>query len=202
MCISFQQSAFLQLITSTLHPKSTKHSLTQVIWSGWSGLGTWWAKWRPVFQSWWRSTWGSRPRRPPRPPRPSFCNRSAFQCLCLGLKCSTQLIIFSASARLSNLKSNWVGWQTRKRKKKRLQNGSSVFLQSKHFNLVLNWWLAELGRFGGYSWSTSARCLCGWVFGWFGRFRWSRVTCGLLLSVQLVSSREADLPVFVWSAGS
>ena len=35
------------------------------------------------------------------------------------------------------------------------------------------------------------------IFGWSGRFRGSGVTCGLLLSVQLVSSREADLPVFV-----
>ena len=40
-------------------------------------------------------------------------------------------------------------------------------------------------------------CVAEYLVGLVGFVGLSRVTCGLLLSVQLVSSREADLPVFV-----
>ena len=148
MCVSFQQSAFLQLITSTL--PACLQSLQSIVCHRSSdqfggGGGTWWAKWRPVAQSWWRSTWGSRPRRPPRPPRPSFCHRSACQCFCLGL-----------------------GGRLKKGRKNASKMVQVSFLLSKHLTQC---WIVGLlnfcgsGKFGGLvGWSTSARCLCGWDF--------------------------------------
>ena len=141
MCISFQQSAFLQLITSTLPA-----CLQSIVYHRSSdqvggGLGTWWAKWRPVSQSWWRSTWWSRPRRPPRPPRPSFCRGSACQCFCLGLKYSTQLIIFSASG---TSKAMGLGGRLEKGSRHASKMVQVSFLQNKNVNPMLNWWLAEL----------------------------------------------------------
>ena len=155
MCISFQQSAFLQLITSTL--PACLQNLQSIVCHRSSdqfggGLGTWWAKWRPISQSWWRSTWGSRPRRPRRPPRPSFCTCTCH-CFCLGLKHSTQLIIFSASSTSHGIRLGG-------KREKGSRNASRMVQVSfcRGDTLTRCWiggWLSFCGsgKFGGYGWS-------------------------------------------------